>query len=187
QQECIVIRGNHDIWCENWLRTGETDKIWLEHGGEGTMESYSGFSESEKKEHLQFFENMLPFYIDDKNRLFIHAGFTSQYGVEYELLKQNYYFDRSLWYESLKLKTLSQDDKDNYPARNKLYDEIYIGHTPTINFNEYEPMRALNVYDIDTGAAFYGRLSAMDIDSKKVYQTEVVSTLYPGEKGRNKS
>ncbi len=48
------------------------------------------------------------------------------------------------------------------------------------------PMKACNVWNIDTGAAFYGRLSAMNIDTKQFIQSDVVLELYPAEKGRNK-
>ena len=73
-----------------------------------------------------------------------------------------------------------------YPKRLKLFNEIYIGHTPTIHFGSYEPMSAQNVWNIDTGACFYGKLSCIDIDTKEVFQSDVVQTFYPNEKGRNK-
>ena len=47
-------------------------------------------------------------------------------------------------------------------------------------------MNAQNVWNVDTGAAFFGKLSCIDIDSKVVIQSDVVQTLYPNEKGRNK-
>jgi serine/threonine protein phosphatase 1 len=46
-------------------------------------------------------------------------------------------------------------------------------------------MKAANVWNVDTGAAFTGRLSALNIDTKKYFQSDVVRTLYPQEKGRN--
>ena len=74
-----------------------------------------------------------------------------------------------------------------YPKRLTHYNEIYIGHTPTLNYNQHEPMKAINVWNIDTGAAFYGPLSAINIDTKDIFQSDVVKDLYPDEKGRNKS
>lgn len=46
-------------------------------------------------------------------------------------------------------------------------------------------MHAINVWNLDTGAAFRGKLSCMDIKTKKVWQSDEVYTLYPTEKGRN--
>ena len=72
-----------------------------------------------------------------------------------------------------------------YPNRLKHYNEIYIGHTPTINFKEDQPMNAVNVWNVDTGAAFTGKLSAINIDTKEVFQSDEVMTFYPEETGRN--
>ena len=56
---CIFIKGNHDIWCENWLKDDkDVSPVWFVHGGKSTIESYDAFSKEEKQQHLQFFENM---------------------------------------------------------------------------------------------------------------------------------
>jgi len=39
---------------------------------------------------------------------------------------------------------------------------------------------------MDTGAAFQGRISVMDVQSKKYWQSDMVQQLYPGEIGRQK-
>ena len=31
--ECVFIKGNHDVWCEDWLREGLANPVWLAHGG----------------------------------------------------------------------------------------------------------------------------------------------------------
>jgi serine/threonine protein phosphatase 1 len=73
-----------------------------------------------------------------------------------------------------------------YPSRLKHYKEIYIGHTPTINFKVDVPMNAVNVWNIDTGAAFTGKLSVVNVDTKEVFQSDNLPDLYPNEMGRNK-
>jgi serine/threonine protein phosphatase 1 len=78
-------------------------------------------------------------------------------------------------------------DSEIYPNRLKHYKEIYIGHTPTINYFKMHPMNAVNVWNIDTGAAFTGKLSIIDIDTKEIYQSDILKDLYPKEKGRNKT
>lgn len=186
KNNCIFIKGNHDLWCENWLRQGTTFSTWLLHGGKETIESYSTISEKEKQEHLSFFDQMKLFYIDSHNRLFVHAGFVSMHGPEREYSETNLYYDRTLWEMALAMNYELDTSSHLYPKRLKLFKEIYIGHTPTINFGSYEPMNAKNVWNIDTGAAFFGRLSCIDIDSKKVFQSDPVQSFYPNEKGRNK-
>ena len=72
-----------------------------------------------------------------------------------------------------------------YPTRLELFKEIFIGHTPVTRIGQTKPVLAANVYNMDTGAAFKGRLSLMDVFSKEVYQSDEVWTLYPDENGRN--
>lgn len=184
--KCVFIKGNHDVWCENWLRESDVNPTWYIHGGKETMASYDGFSSEEKKQHLTFFENLKMYHLDAQNRLFLHAGFTSMHGVEKEVYKETIYFDRTLWEMALALDKTISKNSELYPKRLRHYHEIYIGHTPTTNFNVHEPMLAANVWNIDTGAAFKGKISAIDIDTKTFLQSDAVYTLYPTETGRNK-
>lgn len=184
---CVFIKGNHDVWCEDWLKSGYVDPTWYMHGGKETMDSYAPISKDEKQDHLTFFNKMALFHIDNENRLFVHAGFTSMHGVEKEVFTACFYFDRTLWEMALTMNSEIDEDSVLYPNRLKHYKEIYIGHTPTINYKCLEPMHAVNIWNVDTGAAFTGRLTAMNIDSKEFFQSDMLPTLYPNEKGRNKS
>jgi serine/threonine protein phosphatase 1 len=186
QYFCIFIKGNHDAWCEDWLNGSLPNNTWLFHGGKLTVESYSQISPPLKKKHLEFFNRMLNYYVDDRNRLFIHAGFSSMHGPEHEHYASNYTWDRTLWEMALTMDKRIQKDSKLYPERLLLFNEIYIGHTPTLKYDITVPMNASNVWNMDTGAAFHGKLSAMNIDTHEVYQSDVVQQLYPNEKGRNK-
>lgn len=186
QYRCIFIKGNHDAWCEDWLSGKEASTTWMLHGGKLTVESYQHFSRERKQEHLAFFNRMHNYYVDDTNRLFIHAGFSSMHGPDQEHYASNYAWDRTLWEMALTMDSRIAKDSKLYPKRLLLYREIFIGHTPTLNYDVDTPMHACNVWNLDTGAAFYGRLSVMDIDTQQVVQSDIVQELYPGEKGRNK-
>ncbi|MCB4799156.1 metallophosphoesterase family protein [Neotamlana laminarinivorans] len=183
---CVFIRGNHDVWCEEWLRSKEVNPTWYIHGGKETMDSYEGYSALIKRRHLDFFENMRMYYIDKQNRLFLHAGFTSMHGVEKETVKETLYYDRTLWEMVLSLDKNIETNNLLYPKRLRHYNEIYIGHTPTTNFNVDVPMNAANVWNIDTGAAFKGKVTGMNIETKAFVQSDNLPGLYPDEKGRNK-
>tara|TARA_R110002096_G_scaffold161174_3_gene327695 strand:+ start:4936 stop:5664 length:729 start_codon:yes stop_codon:yes gene_type:complete len=183
---CVFIKGNHDAWCQKWLKKGEVNPTWFMHGGKETLESYEGVSDEDKAKHLKFFKKMLMYYIDESNRLFIHAGFTSMHGVEKEVYEKTFYFDRTLWEMALTVDKNITEDSNVYPNRLKHYKEIYIGHTPTTRFNSSVPMQAMNIWNIDTGAAFKGKLSAIDIETKAVFQSDDLPSLYPKETGRNK-
>lgn len=186
KQSCVFIKGNHDVWCEDWLRTGNAETKWLFHGGKSTVESYAAFDATTKQQHLNFFEQMKFFEVDEHNRLFIHAGFTSMHGPEQEFYTSNYSWDRTLWEMALTMDKRIKTHSVLFPKRLKIYTEIYIGHTPTLYYNKEKPMQGCNVWNVDTGAAFTGKLTAMDIDTKVFWQSDRLKDLYVGESGRNR-
>ena len=77
------------------------------------------------------------------------------------------------------------EENDKYPKRLKLFKEIYIGHTPVTRVGFDKPSNFANVWNVDTGAAFKGEISMLDVDSKEIWQSEPVFKLYPNENGRN--
>ena len=182
---CIFIRGNHDVWCEEWLAGLGPDPSWLFHGGRATVDSYSGIDAEDAIRHLAFFGRMRP-YVEEDGRLFIHAGFSSMHGPGMEHYESNFFWDRTLWETALAVDDRIPQDSLFYPRRLLLYREIYIGHTPTTNYGIDTPMKRSNVWNIDTGAAFTGKISAMNINTKELFQSDIVQQLYPGESGRNK-
>ena len=185
QNTCVFLRGNHDDLTHHWLKSGDFNKQWLLHGGQTSIDAYKKLSDEEIKTHIGFFEQMLDFYVDSQNRLFVHAGFTNLHGPEQEYHNSAFYWDRTLWETALSLdKTLPTFHKF-YPARFQLFKEIFIGHTPVTRIDESKPVKMANVWNLDTGAAFKGKLSAMDINSYKIWQSVPVYKLYPQEKGRN--
>ncbi len=183
---CVFIRGNHDVWCGLWLDKGATNPIWLAHGGKETMESYIQTGLLTDDRHRAFYNSLQDYHIDSENRLFLHAGFTSMHGVGKEEYDSNYYWDRTLWEAALLAEKVSLDILEkNPPQRFAHYKEIFIGHTPTTNYNQNTPIKAYKVYNVDTGAAFKGKLTLMDINTKEYWQSDTLPSLYPDEKGRN--
>ena len=73
----------------------------------------------------------------------------------------------------------------SYPKRLQIFDEIFIGHTPVTRINEEAPVKRANIWNVDTGAAFKGKLSALEVNTKEIWQSEPVFKLYPEEEGRN--
>jgi serine/threonine protein phosphatase 1 len=183
--ECIFLKGNHDEDCRQWFLTGEVRDSWLAHGGGATIESYTRFSRDTQQKHLEFFNRMQDFFINENNCLFVHAGFSNRRGPLYEPYSSNFSWDRTLWETALALDTTIEKDSVFYPKRLLLFNEIYIGHTPTTGYNSDVPMHVANVWNIDTGAAFYGKLSAINIETKEFIQTDPAYLLYPQEQGRN--
>lgn len=188
KQNCVFLRGNHDELLLDWLIGNSKnfdEKMWFKHGGEATALAYEKVSEATKKTHIAFLKSLQNYYLDEKNRLFIHAGFTNMNGVTYEYFPKLFYWDRTLWETALSLNENIDKQSWFYPKRLTLYDEIYIGHTPVTRIGETVPVKKACVWNIDTGAAFKGPLTIMDVDSKEFWQSEPLNQLYPTEKGRN--
>ncbi|TRO67468.1 metallophosphoesterase [Christiangramia sabulilitoris] len=185
QNSCVFIRGNHDDLAHKWLKTGEMNEKWLEHGGQSSLNAYRKFDEEAKDRHKKFFSEMVNYYKDNDGRLYVHAGFTNLHGPEYEYYDTGFYWDRTLWEMAMAMNPNLQPEDDYYPQRLKHFEEIYIGHTPVTRIGKTTPVNKANIWNVDTGAAFKGPVSAIDVATKEVYQSDPVYTFYPDEQGRN--
>ena len=188
KQPCIFIRGNHDELLLDWLLGNNEnidEKLWFQHGGEATVLSYQNINAETKEKHIQFLQSLQDYYLDNENRLFIHAGFTNMKGVEHEYFKPLFYWDRTLWETALAIDNQLSKDAITYPLRLKIYNEIFIGHTPVTKIDETIPVNKACIWNVDTGAAFKGKLTIMDVDTKEFWQSDSLPELYPTEKGRN--
>lgn len=191
----IYLLGNHDQWAleyfSSWadtLNPEDQDSLqgWLSQGGLATVKSY-GAEQGLPEKHLQFLLNAKPYFITNDNILLVHAGFNPETPIRYTNI------DYLIWsrnfinqhYQAYK-KSIKGFFSKSVPTISQ-YKEIYLGHTPTIRFDEDQekPLQMGNVILMDTGAAFTGRLSIMDMDSKEVWQSDPVMILYPDERGRN--
>ncbi|MEM6736117.1 MAG: metallophosphoesterase [Bacteroidota bacterium] len=165
----IALRGNHDSMTQEWLLKGIKDVAWLENGGFNTVISYqrnNGVIDKEK--HRRFFsEIQRDFYVDSDGRVFVHGGFTNPEGPAYEIDSAVCYWDRNLWRNALQ-----EEDKMKKPDLLANFNEIYIGHTPTLNWGKSTPMKAFNIWNLDTGAGTTGKLTIMDIETKEFWQSD---------------
>lgn len=182
---CIFLRGNHDELLYSYLKFGKYNPAWLSQGGESSVKSYAKLSEAEKEKHLQFFESLTNYHIDSQNRLFLHAGFTNLHGPQFEHYPNLVYWDRTLWEMACSVDSSLSEEDDRYPRRLKLFSEIFIGHTPVTRVGFNKPANFANVWNVDTGAAFKGAISILDVDSKQIWQSDPVFKHYPNENGRN--
>ena len=178
--------GNHDDWTLMWMNgkfnfnsmSDMQARSWLAHGGEATLSAYTNEKNYDfLKKHKEFLENeAMLYYVDDENRWFSHAGWDP---LTSKQVKNDYIWSRDFW-------------RGMYDGRNfaKDYEQVFIGHTPTINFpdNKHdcrEPIHRKNVWNVDTGACYTGRVTLMDIDTFEYYQSDDVQELYPDFAGRN--
>lgn len=184
----ITIRGNHDQWFYEFIRTGIHGSQWTQ-GADATRDSYGKRSMMIPESHEKFFGTQMNYYVDEENRCFVHGGFNRHLSVKDQTYSHIYYWDRDLWYSALSFAATIRGNKDiDTPRVIKTADkfkEIYIGHTATTAWDKDTPMQAGNIWNLDTGAGFKGRLTIMDIDTKEFWQSDPVQELYKNEKGRN--
>ncbi len=186
--QCIFIRGNHDELLLEWFTTNNKnidEGMWFKHGGKATVDAYEKISQDIINEHVNFLKTLQDYYLDNKNRLFLHAGFTNMNGVKSEIFTKMFYWDRTLWETALALDPNIKPESLLYPKRFTLYNEVFIGHTPTTRIEKTVPVQKINIWNVDTGAAFNGPLTIMDIDTKEFWQSDLLPKLYPNENGRN--
>lgn len=182
---CIFMRGNHDDLLMHWLKTGKFNEQWFNHGGRSTIDNYNAMDQETKQVHVEFLEKLQDYYLDNDNRLFVHAGFTSLNGVSHEHFNRMFFWDRTLWESALALDKKMPLNHVYYPKRLTLYKEIFIGHTPVTRIDKTVPVQMANVWNVDTGAAFKGPVTIMDVDTKEFWQSDPLHTLHPDENGRN--
>ena len=169
----IYLLGNHDQWALEWARKGTIPDIWLDQGGQATVD---GYPQGMPADHQKLLASAYHYYeLEDK--LFVHAGILPDMELEYQG-QDVFLWDRSLCRLALQLK-LEDNETQLGP-----FNEIYVGHTPTIRWGYSNPIKCCNVWMLDTGAAWNGRLSIMDINTKQFFQSDPVWQLYPGVKGR---
>ena len=192
-KECI--RGNHDEWALYYYNNLEHyannkfDKeylAWKAHGGDNTIKSLGDRGIIDKK-YLDFFESMKYYHEEDDN-LFVHAGFSlneDDNGNIFHPSKQHPY---SLVWDRDFINTVYTNSINPNFKLNSSWKEIFVGHSPTINFNKsyITPQNWLNVWNMDTACAFNGKLSMMNIETKELFQSDESMILYPNERGRNK-
>lgn len=161
-----VIIGNHDKWFLDWA-TGDREVSWRTQGGQATFESYVPTA------HIHFFKNAYAYHLDEKNRLFVHGGFDL---TQPDITKQK--LDVLMWDRRL----VQTARKKHFRGRADLggFKEIFVGHTATTySCDSTEPQNFCNLWMVDTGAGWEGKLTIMDVDTKEFWQSDLVSTLYP--------
>lgn len=185
KQPTTFLMGNHDDLTREWLETGDARENWLIHGGQATRESYLRAGPDRWPDHIRWIRGLRTHFLDEKGRLYLHAGFTNLNGIEHEYFEKMLYWDRTLWELARAVRPGLDLTDEDYPRRLRLYPQVFIGHTPLSKSGRVPPRKAANVWNVDTGAAFKGCLTLLDVDTEVYWQSEPVYQLYPGENGRN--
>lgn len=199
----IAIKGNHDIYFREFITTGVHPRAWK--GCEATLNAYAKASvhpiRIEKTltgistditpgditpAHQHFFKAIQRlYYVDDQHRLFIHAGFNRRMPLALQA-EEVVCWDRKLWSQAMSFESTARGNMIE-GSRFKMEDdfsEVFIGHTPTLLWGQDTPMHAANIWNLDTGAGWDGKLTMMDVNTGEYWQSDRITELYPNEQGR---
>lgn len=186
----IAITGNHDLYLNRWIKNNSKNHDLGSHESIGiTLYQWTILTDEEKNMVRSFLDKQLEYYIDKNNNLFVHGGVYRQERIEeqslYDLCENRFFFEEVLSMQRNKLIKKVPTIED--------FNEIYIGHTPTICYKkekgiyrnnkswkdvELKPINILNVWNMDTGSGFLiGRLSLMNINTKELFQVEIIKEI----------
>ncbi|MDO8604023.1 MAG: metallophosphoesterase [bacterium] len=170
----VMVRGNHDNWLLDYLRFEETPDIWITQGGRNSFASYQKNSELKEK-HRDFLMKTPYSYVDEKNRLFVHGGLNRKFPIG-EQSAEDLMWNRDLWYESEHYSSAGD------PVFVTEFDTVFVGHTSIWKTSQV-PLKSGNVWFLDSGGGWEGKLSLMNVDTEEVFQSDLLEELYP--KGHN--
>jgi len=201
-----AVIGNHDMWAMGWaknktpipkkqlncvghhfdrwgrtnecLNCGMTEEthLWISQGGLNTVKS---FDNDPGKFPIDFFENFA-MNLESDGQVFVHGGLDPNQKI---LAKQS--IEVCTWDRDL-VEYARGKHWNNPDYKFGGWKDIFVGHTTTQRYEkDLIPLHFCNVWMIDTGGGWTGKLTIMDIDTKKYWQSDLVPDLYPDIKGRH--
>ncbi len=173
-KHCELIIGNHDMWVLDWALRGDSPEIWTSQGGNRTIESYGGGPMP--KVHVDFLKNG-HLWLEIADQIFVHGGFNP------DIPLSSHSAQALVWDRTLLDMAWNKQLTDN-TCRISRFKDIFVGHTTTELYNTLKPIHMCNVWDIDTGAGWSGKLTIMDVNTKEYWQSDLTPDLYGGVPGR---
>ena len=159
--ECVFLLGNHDMWVQKWFETGDTPLIWTSQGGQATIDAYVLSGKFVDPTHKDFWSG-LETWVIKHGALFVHGGWEPVepfFTAAEKKMNNGHYavtWDRSL----MEGRTNEHTSK---------FKSIFVGHTAT---KDHLPFNHENIWGIDTGAGWDGKLTIMDVDTKQYWQSD---------------
>lgn len=148
----VTLIGNHEVMLLDAIKQPLTESVWRQFGGQQTLDSYDGDLSAIPNEHLDFLRNCLFFYETD-DHLFVHANYLPTIPLdqqEQQIL---------LWTHLTELR----------PKPHISGKRVFVGHTPQKNGKilDYGHLICLDTFCFGNGI-----LTAMDIHTNKIWQTD---------------
>ena len=169
----IWCLGNHDLEARWWLRgdwkAGDPEGAWslwpLMSVTDSYRDSDGKLDQNLMGLHKEFIETAVPYFIDEANRLYVHAGIDWRFPVEEQPDYWIYYTDRLTYCD---YSIAHEKAGTSFP-----YKDVFVGHTKTIKeYPDAKPVRRANLWNLDTGAGTEGKLTIMDADTYEYWQSD---------------
>lgn len=154
--EVVPLLGNHEIMMLAAIDSSEDYQFWLQCGGSDTLIGYDGDLSNFPDDHWEFLRSCHRYHETDRH-IFVHANYDAHLPLEDQP-------DRLLFWEHL---MIYPNGTHTIPARHCTGKVAVVGHTPQENG---EVLDLGDVICIDTCCFGGGWLTAMDVDSKQLWQ-----------------
>ncbi len=193
------VMGNHDIWLEEYLLTGLVDSDWLYNGGVNTIRKIEKTFSSNEKKRLGKWMSTFPVIRIEEKDIIVHGGCGPVKNMkELEKLARHHrpspfsirkkedrilfdiLWDRDYLFSAMEAEHYAKPEK----YRNREYrtvppletdKTIWSGHSQLIDRAEPFISQSYHLTAIDTGAGSgVGKLTLMDMDTKEIWQAEIV-------------
>ena len=151
----ICLKGNHEQMFLDYACLNKNEDLYLSNGGETTIASYGYRNVHGNRElnvpdsHIKFFDSLLPYYETD-DYIFVHAGLRENIALKDQKIQD------MLWIRH-----------DFIMSSYDFGKTVVFGHTP---MSHSKPLFLPGRIGIDTGAAYGGFLTCIELPSKKIYQ-----------------
>ena len=147
----VLLLGNHEDMAYEFLKQSRHDcftsnaytKLWLQNGGQATLNSFGSVKIAQRL-LIPFIESLQP-YLETNTHIFAHGGVPKDAKKLSDLPVYDLIWDRNHEYEGPKT--------------------LIVGHSPHPRVKKLG-----NIVCIDTGAYWYGKLSAYDVLNDVVYE-----------------
>ena len=169
----VHLLGNHDAWFRDWVQGGEPLPLWTRQGGQATIDSYGGSRDNVPAAHRTYLEDARLWYEQD-GRMFVHGGWSWERRPHPSLDGDAVLWDRSLWDQAY-----HRGIRNTRTRPLTQFREVFLGHTSLSAYGLTVPSRGCEVWNLDTGGGWEGRLSIMDVETKEFWQSDPVRDLYP--------
>ena len=175
----VGIVGNHDHMLKKWLESAEIGSRWIKQGGLNTLNEINDKGIRALDLLEEYFDKCKYYHIENESQFFCHGGFnhkriiTKQRKINFCINRKLYKLSKQYEKNNLKIKPIFDE------ANSLNIKEIFIGHTPT----KYgKPEFNSNLINVDTGAGAGGKLTIMDIKTKKYVQSRSTTQFYENYK-----